>query len=63
MKAGGKQMSIKVVSDSETRKWKVLIDGIQRGVALSMAQAANREAQRIHDKEAPHAILTLAQVG
>jgi hypothetical protein len=62
MQTGGKRMSIKVVSDSETRKWKVLIDGIQRGVALSMAQAANREAQRIHDKEAPHASLSLAPI-
>jgi hypothetical protein len=43
-------------------KFKILVDQCQRGALLSSPRIANKEAQRVHDRELPHAVLHLVPI-
>jgi len=53
-------MTIEVKPDG--KKFKIMVDYIQRGISLTSAALANKEAQRIKEKETPHAELVLATI-
>jgi hypothetical protein len=50
---------IDVVPDG--KKFKILVNFIQRGISYSSADLANQEAERIHSDEMPNGSLRLAK--
>ena len=53
-------MTIAVKPDG--KKFKIMVDCIKRGVSLTSAALANKEAEKIKAKEAPTADLVLVEV-
>lgn len=51
---------IRVVTDG--KKFKVLINFIQRGIVFQSPAIANEKAKEIHNKEFPHFNLTLLRI-
>jgi len=59
IKNGGVRMTIAVKPDG--KKFKIMVDCIKRGISLTSAALANKEAEKIRAKEAPTADLVLVE--